>query len=96
MLKFSGTPYTLIANDNLVQMDRIMAFIKELCETTDAYPNVRLYDFDDCKFTNNRKNYHDERHYHPDINRYMPYAIKHDLHRFRKENFPQYEKEMLR
>ena len=59
-------------------------------------PNVKIYGFYNCTFVNNLANYYNSSHYQPDVNRYMLYAIKHDLHRITVENIEKYEQQMLK
>ncbi|MDR2397047.1 MAG: hypothetical protein LBD69_04310 [Puniceicoccales bacterium] len=66
-------------------------FIKRLS----SYHNVRIYGFHTCDFINNLANYHELSHYHPDINRYMLYAIQNNRHRLTMENLEQYEQAMI-
>ncbi len=73
----------------------ILACQRYLIQHCSKFPNVRFYAFNTCEFTQNLGNYYNQTHYHPDINRYMLYAIEKDCHRLTLSNLDAYEKAMI-
>lgn len=73
----------------------ILACQRYLIEKCAKYPNVRFYAFHTCQFPHNLANYYNSTHYHPDINRYMLYAIQQDHHRLTLSKLDTYEKAMI-
>ena len=63
--------------------------------TLGKHPNVHIYGSHDCKFPHNLANYYNESHYQPDVNRYMMFSIKNNLHILTPENIDLYEQQML-
>ena len=77
------------------RLDAVFSWQKYLVQQCQDLPNVKVYGFHDCAFVNNLANYFDRSHYHPDVNRYMMFSIKNNLHRLTPENIDLYEQRML-
>ena len=56
-------------------------------------PNIRLYSFNNCAFTDDLANYHDALHYGPWINTRILEAIKKEEYRLTEENVAEYLRE---
>lgn len=89
-------PYSWGWFSNFEKINKAFCLQKYLVKQCQHLSNVKIYGFHNCAFVNNLANYYNESHYQPDINRYMLYAIKHDLHRLTEENINKYEQQMLK
>jgi len=58
--------------------------------------NVKIFGFFDCNFVVNIANYHDDIHFHPNINQYILYCIRNNIHTLNKDNFDKYEKNSIK
>jgi hypothetical protein len=90
-------PYSWIyfVSQNSEKTEKAILYQRYLCKQASRFKNTRLYAFHTCQFPNNLANYYHETHYHPDINRYMLYAIQNNRHRLTMENLEQYEQAMI-
>ncbi|MDR0393380.1 MAG: hypothetical protein LBH52_04085 [Puniceicoccales bacterium] len=90
-------PYSWIyfISRNSGNTEKIILCQRYLCKRASAFKNTHVYAFHTCQFPHNLANYYNETHYHPDINRYMLYAIQNNRHRLTTENLEQYEQTMI-
>ncbi|MDR0756046.1 MAG: hypothetical protein LBE99_04005 [Puniceicoccales bacterium] len=90
-------PYSWIyfVSKGFENTEKIILCQRYLCKRASAFKNTRLYAFHTCQFPHNLANYYNETHYHPDINRYVLYAIQNNRHRLTMENLEQHEQAMI-
>jgi len=88
-------PYSWTWFDNFEKLNKAFCLQNYLVQQCQSLPNVKIYGFHNCTFVNNLANYYNASHYQPDVNRYMLYAIKHNLHRITAENIEKYKQQML-
>lgn len=92
---FLITPISWTYFGSVQQAQRYFSLQRYLVLKLEKYKNVHIYGFHTCNFIHNLANYCNAIHYHPDVNRYMLYSIKHNLHRLTPENIDTYEQKML-
>jgi hypothetical protein len=66
-----------------------------LIQQLDGVSNATVYGFQTCIFAKNLYNYNDTDHFHPEVNRYMLYAVEYGRHRLTVDNLPAYEQKMV-
>ena len=89
-------PYSWVWFDSTDKFEKFLSIIDYLVKNSAKFPNVKIYGFHDLKFVGNLRNYYNSSHYQPDVNRYMLYCIKNDLHRLTVDNLEEYEMNMLK
>ena len=77
------------------RLDAVFSWQKYLIQHCQDLSNLKIYGFHDCAFVNNLANYFDQSHYRSEVNRYMMFSIKNNLHRLTPENIDLYEQRML-
>lgn len=92
---FLITPPSWAYFDNVSNTQKYFSLQRYFVLKLGKYKNVHIYGFHTCKFIYNLANYYNSSHYQSDVNRYMLYSIKHDLHRLTPENIDLYEQNML-
>lgn len=89
-------PYSWAWFISFDKIEKFLSIIDYLVQSLASFPNVKIYGFHDLKFVGNLRNYYNDSHYQPEVNRYMLYCIKNDLHRITTDNLENYKINMLK
>ena len=92
---FLITPISWTYLGSVQQAQKYFSLQRYLVLKLEKCKNIHIYGFHTCNFIHNLANYYNESHYQPEVNRYMLYSIKHNLHRLTAENIDEYEQRML-
>lgn len=82
--------------DNCERLDTAFSLQRYLVKKCEKLDNVKIFGFFDCNFVINIGNYHDYIHFHPNINQYILYSIRNNIHFLTKNNFDNYEKKSIK
>lgn len=91
-------PYSVLhwGNNKGERLDTAFLLQRHLVKKCKNLNNVKIYGFFDCNFVVNIGNYIDDIHFHPNINQYILYSIRNNIHYLKCNNFDNYEKNSIR